>query len=283
MKYYKANEVGEGLPFAFVDYGTLISNDNIFMPSLRDFHVVFWVKKGRGKYFLDFGEFDFEPDMLILLSKDQLYHFLPFDHNSTEIVSVPFKPEFLYKTAEDLKHLFNFNALKLDRGQNNTLKVDPDTAVKLERLCSEMDALYQGNEWHKSASFYHYLNLFLIQCEVLLKKEKPLEALDEKDPLIAQFDELLEQHFREEFNVSYYADRLHMTPKALAKLTKKTYQHTPKTLIDDRRLLEIKRMLKGTNKSGKEIAVELNFDEPTNMFKFFRKHTGMSPSEFRSQ
>lgn len=52
-------------------------------------------------------------------------------------------------------------------------------------------------------------------------------------------------------------------------------------LINERRLLEIKRLLRGTSKSSKAIAYDLNFDEPTNMFKFFRKHVGMSPNEFR--
>ena len=284
LKYYRANEVGEGLPFAFINYKKLISADDIFTPSLRDFHVIFWVKKGRGRFFLDFKEFDFEPDMLILLSKDQLYYFLPFDTGETEIVSIPFKPEFLYKTPNDIKLLFHFNALKHKQGENNTLKIDSKTANKLKYICSEMDDLYQGVELYKADSFYHYLSLFLIQCEVLLEKQRVSQTPQSDDDLIIfKFNELLEANFKEEFNVGFYAGQLYITPKKLAKLTQKTYNLPPKAVINARRLLEIKRLLKGTSKSGKEIAAELNFDEPTNMFKFFKKHVGLTPGEFKNK
>jgi AraC-like DNA-binding protein len=48
-------------------------------------------------------------------------------------------------------------------------------------------------------------------------------------------------------------------------------------------MLEAKRLLAHTHKSVKEIGFSLGFQEPTNFTKYFRKHTGLSPVEFRNQ
>lgn len=58
---------------------------------------------------------------------------------------------------------------------------------------------------------------------------------------------------------------------------------SPKAYLDHRRLLEIKRYLVYSERSVEEIAYALGFDEPTNLNKFFRKHSGMSSLEFRAQ
>ncbi|WP_459640649.1 helix-turn-helix domain-containing protein [Flavobacterium sp. CGRL2] len=56
---------------------------------------------------------------------------------------------------------------------------------------------------------------------------------------------------------------------------------TPKEIIDDRVMLEAKRLLAHTNENVKEISYELGFEEPTNFIKYFRKHSNSTPVEFR--
>jgi AraC family transcriptional regulator, transcriptional activator of pobA len=56
---------------------------------------------------------------------------------------------------------------------------------------------------------------------------------------------------------------------------------SPKVIISERVLLEIKRLLVHTNQSIKEIGFDLGFNEPTNFIKYFRQQTGQTPSEFR--
>ncbi len=108
-------------------------------------------------------------------------------------------------------------------------------------------------------------------------------VVDDKARSILAFRELVEENFKQAVKVDFYTHKLNMPLKALSKLTKDHYKMSPKAVIDERRILEIKRQLRGTSKSGKTIAYELSFDEPTNMFKYFKKHVGFTPSEFRSQ
>lgn len=71
--------------------------------------------------------------------------------------------------------------------------------------------------------------------------------------------------------------------KALSKLAKERYNLSPKAVIDERRVLEMKRLLKGTTIPSKNIAYDMWFDEPTNMVKYFKKHAGMTPNAFREE
>ena len=99
--------------------------------------------------------------------------------------------------------------------------------------------------------------------------------------MLLEFNELLSLNFKKEHKVEFYVKKLGISVKKLSRLVREQNNVSTKTLIDERRTLEIKRMLRGTNKPVKEIAYELGFDEPTNMIKYFKKRVGMTPIGFR--
>jgi AraC-like DNA-binding protein len=103
------------------------------------------------------------------------------------------------------------------------------------------------------------------------------------DALFAQFICLLEEHFRTERHVSWYAEQLGITPKYLSEIVKQVSKRTPNDWIDSYVLLEIRVLLKNTTKSIKEIADAINFPNQSFFGKFFKEHMGMSPSEYRKQ
>jgi AraC-like DNA-binding protein len=83
--------------------------------------------------------------------------------------------------------------------------------------------------------------------------------------------------------VAGYAELLCVPEKRLAQATAKVLGKTPKAMIDDRVLLEAKRMLMHSSLAIKEIGYRLGFEEPTNFIKYFRKHTSSTPAEFREK
>jgi len=284
MKYFVSSELGKRLPFAITNYDQLIKSDDIFTPSLRDFNVIFWIKKGKGEYTIDFEKYTFEEGTIILLSKDQLHYFLPFNKAEVEIVSIGFKPEVIYRNDLDIEHLFKFNSHSYQK-INQTIYISDSEGNRFQRYCDDLNHIY--NKWknaYQYEGFYHNLCLFLLQCEIIQEKQSEAKDLIQDKPTAEYltFSQLIEVNYKTEFRVSFYTNEMNVSLKTLSQLTKTFYKTSPKSVIDNRRILEIKRLLKGTSKSSKAIAYELNFDEPTNMFKFFKKHTGITPKDFKN-
>ena len=97
------------------------------------------------------------------------------------------------------------------------------------------------------------------------------------------FKDLLETNFKNQKQVNFYAKELIITEKRLNQATSKVFGKTPKEIIDDRIILEAKRVLAHTTESIKEIGYVLGFDEPTNFIKYFKKHSLVTPVEFREK
>src|SRR5699024_7196307 len=99
--------------------------------------------------------------------------------------------------------------------------------------------------------------------------------------LLIQFKALLADHFIEERNVAFYAEKMHLTPKYFSTLIKKTSGKTAGDWINEKLLLEAKVRLQNQAWSIAQIAENLNFSDPSHFGRFFRKHTGMSPTAYR--
>ncbi|MGH1363992.1 MAG: AraC family transcriptional regulator [Calditrichia bacterium] len=284
IKFYELSNKRGGLPFGiFSSIEEGFRADDLYRPSLRDFHVILWFKKGIGKYFIDFKEYQFKPNTITLISKDQ-YHYLEPPAGNWEIQSIIFKNDFIYRSDNDLQHLFNFNISSQIEG-HQILKLKQPEADFLKSLSSDMNMVY--HEWSGSVrenAFYHWLCIFLIYCETLQEKQTNTQpaAIDGDTKIVIQFNKLLEKNFRKEFKVNYYVEQLNLTTRVLYRITKERYKLSPKAVIDERRILEIKRLLRASDKPVKEIAYDLGFDEPTNLVKYFKKHTGYTPLSFKT-
>lgn len=92
---------------------------------------------------------------------------------------------------------------------------------------------------------------------------------------------LVRDHFKQERRVSWYATQLCITPKYLSETIKTISKRTPNEWIDYYVVLELRLLLKNSNKSIKEIAEYLNFPNQSFLGKFFKEHVGVSPSAFR--
>ena len=103
------------------------------------------------------------------------------------------------------------------------------------------------------------------------------------DALFTEFIGLLEENYRKERRVSWYAEQMGITPKYLSEMVKEVSKRTPNEWIDSYILLEIRVMLKNTTKSIRDIAIALNFPNQSFFGKFFKEHMGMSPTEYRKQ
>ncbi|WP_265129852.1 AraC family transcriptional regulator [Chryseobacterium oranimense] len=101
------------------------------------------------------------------------------------------------------------------------------------------------------------------------------------NPIISKFLQLIDKHFKTERSVSFYADQLSISANYLNIVCKKNLNASASSLIQDRILLEAKRLLKVSEMSVKDIVYDLGFYDHASFSKFFKAQTGMTPSQFK--
>lgn len=110
-----------------------------------------------------------------------------------------------------------------------------------------------------------------------------LQYSDKELDLVRQFNTHVELNFRKKHKVADYADMLNKSPKTLSNAFKQLEQKTPLQLIHERIELEAKRLLRYTDKTTKEIAYELGFDDASKFSRFFKTQTGSYPTAFKEE
>ena len=96
-----------------------------------------------------------------------------------------------------------------------------------------------------------------------------------------RFIQLVTEYHDSERGMAFYADKLCLTPKYLSKLVKQASGRSAPDWIDAFVILEAKNMLKYSDVPIKEIVYKLHFPNQSVFYKFFKTHTGLTPSEYR--
>ncbi|MDP5158528.1 MAG: helix-turn-helix domain-containing protein [Flaviramulus sp.] len=125
---------------------------------------------------------------------------------------------------------------------------------------------------------------FIIICTRLLKAKEGYKETQKssKIDMLREFNMLVETHFKMEHSVSFYADKLFKSPKTLSNTFAKL-NTSPLQIIHERIILEAKRLLIYTDKTAKEIAYEVGFEDASHLSRLFKKYTALSPSDFKKQ
>ncbi|MCG8573753.1 MAG: helix-turn-helix domain-containing protein [Flavobacteriales bacterium] len=127
------------------------------------------------------------------------------------------------------------------------------------------------------------LKQVLILCTRIYKKQENFERIDlEKADILRQFNYLVETHFREKHSVSEYANLLNKSPKTISNLFKKLGDKSPLQYIQDRIMLEARRLLHHSGLPISEIGFEIGFNDVQAFSRFFRRMEGISPSDYRN-
>jgi len=107
------------------------------------------------------------------------------------------------------------------------------------------------------------------------------ELPGEKLEIVRRYNFLVEQNFRKQHQVKFYAEQLNKSPKTLSNLFALYNHKSPLAVIQERIIQEARRLLIYTDKTAKEIAYYLGFEDAGHFGKFFKKQTGQSPLDFK--
>ena len=164
------------------------------------------------------------------------------------------------------------------------ISLNEDEQRKIEQLLPVFIDEFQTEDNIQKDMLQILLKRLIIILTRLAKKQyvNNPNLTDDKLDIIRQYNLLVENHYRKQHYVQFYADQLHKSPKTLANLFLLYNQKSPLAIIQERVILEAKRLLIYTSKSAKEISYYLGFEDTAYFSNFFKKHTSHSPLDFRS-
>jgi len=132
-----------------------------------------------------------------------------------------------------------------------------------------------------SSVFYQFAG-FLADSKRRQDMETPVRTSRQRQ-MLEQFIRLaVNDHVREHL-VGYYADKMCVTPKYLSKIVKETSGRSVPDWLSELLILDAKNMLRHTDMTIKEISVKLNFPSQSFFFRFFKNHTGKTPTQYREE
>ena len=132
-----------------------------------------------------------------------------------------------------------------------------------------------------SSVFYQFAG-FLANSKRREDMEKPVRTTRQRQMLEQFMNLAINDHAREHL-VGYYADKMCVTPKYLSKIVKETSGRSVPDWLSELLILDAKNMLRHTDMTIKEISARLNFPSQSFFFRFFKNHTGKTPTQYREE
>ncbi|MCM1312862.1 MAG: helix-turn-helix domain-containing protein [Bacteroides sp.] len=170
---------------------------------------------------------------------------------------------------------------------------DPFNTLSEEELSDTVDIyrlmkkkLYDKNNNYKIEIAKNFLNI--LKCntfqsmENCQEKEEHIKSASRKEEIFMKFIAEVEKHYRTNRNVTFYAEKLFVSPKYLSSVIRRVSHKYATDWIDDYVILEAKSMLRGRKYTVKEICNRLNFANQSFFAKYFKQHTGYTPKEYRN-
>jgi AraC family transcriptional regulator, transcriptional activator of pobA len=259
-------------------------SDNGFFDHIQrhPYYSLIWVTGGSGIAKADFNDYNFEADSLFAFSPYQ-----PFMLTTTKPIkgiAIFFHPDFFCIHKHD-KEISCNGVLYNNIYQRPFVSVDGNTAATFKMVCDQIRTEMQNPVLAQYELLVAYLKIFLINASRLKVQQQPAMAKEltgKKEPFILQkLKDAIEENFKTKHSPAHYAELLYVSPKALAKLTKSHFNKTLSSLINERIVIEAKRELYLTNKTIKEIAYELGYEDEYYFSRFFKVNAEVSPQGYR--
>lgn len=255
------------------------SHRDIQFPHRHDFYQIVLFTQGGGHHSIDFRRYAVGPHQVYYMAPGQI-HTWEFDADVDGYL-LNFNESFFTSICHN-PHFVREFPLFSSIGRDSVHTLDLACCSEVERTFAQLlEEFEQGGEY--SADL---LRGMLLTMLVRLSRAVPV-ALQEGASkhnmgLMRQFEQLIEQHYREKRLPSAYAEMMFITPNHLNALTNGVAGKSAGELIRERILLEAKRMLVNSDLMIGQIAETLNFEDNAYFTRFFKKYLGTTPERFRA-
>ena len=278
--------LGDDLLIADLRYDKALS---VFKYPFRfDGYIIIFCISGRIQLEVNLDAFQVGSNSLVLNVPGNIIRVsgVETDERNLHFIVVAMSKSFMSGVRFDFNRLFNESMALLD---NPCITLDRSE----RRLCREYldlaSVLLTSDIQNKKEaigaliSSISYVLGSIWTGKLTAAERKPHAPSAKAKNVYDQFLRLVTDYHTSERNMKFYADRLCLTPKYLSKLVKTVSGRSAPDWIDAFVILEAKNLLKYSELSIKQIVDKLNFPIQSVFYKFFKSHTGKTPSQYRNE
>jgi len=274
--FFVYGEPARALDIGFTHVETVMERKNIHMGKVEAHmhrsmaQITFWTS-GRGRYYIEDQQLDFIAPAVSFVPSGVVHGFT-VDAESADAVVASIADSALPPVGA-------LSSLPLQSPVMITSTGSDPTWLQLETTMTRLLHDYRGG---MSFTLGALIAVALNDIATLMQRSAGDMKID-RDGLGGLFRSLVEKHFRENWPMERYVDAMGTTPHLLSKAIRAAFGITPKALIEQRRLVEAKRLLLFTVRSVEDIGYEVGFRDPAYFSRVFRSGTGQPPGLWRQQ
>lgn len=251
-------------------------------------YMAFFCIKGEFEVEINLKKFTIRKDSMFIYTPGNIVRVTnidPKEKESVHFVVVAISEDLMSSTRFDFSKLYNESLRLLESPCVVINENERELCRKYFDLIQEVSKIRMPNMRESVAalisSIFYLMGAMWTDRLTAAKKNGGEEVSTRSKIVLEDFLLLVRDYHTKERSLSFYADKLYLTPKYLSKLIKSVSGKSAHEWIDSFVILEAKNLLKYSDMSIKSIVYELNFPNQTTFYRFFKTKTGMTPSEYR--
>ena len=254
----------------------------VHYPHRHDFFEVLFLQKGSGYHVIDNNKYEIKPPCVFFMSPGQA-HKIELSSDIDGFIYI-FTAEFYLLHHINRNRLLEFPFFFTIQHTNPPLVFsDEANRLFLASLFEKGVTEVAKGEEASVDLIRSLLDLILVYCASLYPQSEGQHNKGKGHLLVKRFYQLVEENYQKNLSVSDYAEMLNITSNHLTQVVKDCAGKTTNIILQEKQLLEIKRLLVYTQLGVSEIAHQLNFADQSYFTKFFKRATGLTPLRFRNE
>lgn len=255
-----------------------------FQPPTRSEEFTLFISLGGSiKGRINLQNIEIKKGDVLLISPNALKQMINISPDS-QYIGMIFRPSFLVQLGLP-KHKQDIFKLLTDM-RLNILSLSDAELRNLMVYMKNIEQNFKKLDLHLFAEemiHHNFLSVFYELGDIAYRQNKMVpQKFSRKEDITMRFGSLALKHFKERKQLDFYASKVFVTPKYLTETVKEVTGKTAGEILDELLIREAKLMLEDPNLGISEIAIVLNFSDQSFFGKFFKRHVGSSPREFRA-
>jgi len=251
-------------------------------PHRHDFFEVLYLLKGSGLHVIDANKYEIKPPCVFFMSPGQA-HKLELSHDIEGYIFI-FTSDFYLLNRSNQNSLIEFPFFYTIHQDNPPLFLTDENDIRFLEVLFRQGIAENNNKVDFTMELMRsILDLILATCAARYPINDNIVSKGKGQILVKRFFHLVEENYQMNLPLNEFASMMGISANHLTQIVKQLTGKTSSQIIRAKQLLEIKRLLVHTTMNVAEIANQLNFEDQSYFTKFFKRETGITPLQYRSE